>query len=307
MPTYGVVDLGSNTIRLVVFDVRDDHRRTYTGKDFKSLVNDKVMAGLAAHVHEGTFSEDGIARAIDVLKGHLKRARYFDCKRLDVFATAVLRNCSNSAQALAAIEQGAGTGITLLSAHDEAHLGFVGATCDRAIEQGTLIDIGGGSTELTHIENGRDRDHVSIGQGSLSSYASFVRAILPTSDEMDAMAHAFEKRLAALPHPDVYRSPVLYGIGGSVRAAAKMQAQTHRLDARPKTMTANEIRAILELCRSDPDAFAHHALKASAERIHTLAPGCLIAGTLMDVLAASRLDLCRYGVREGYLVERMLG
>ena len=76
--------------------------------------------------------------------------------RIDVFATAVLRNISNSAQAIAAIEQGAGCSISLLSNADEAHLGFVGASSRGTLDDGALIDIGGGSTEITVIENGID-------------------------------------------------------------------------------------------------------------------------------------------------------
>ena len=202
MPNYAVVDLGSNSIRLVVYDVKDAHKRTYTSKDFKSLINDKVMAGLSAYVVDGTFTQDGIDRAIGVLRGHAKRARYFDCEKMEVFATAVIRNASNCEEAVAAIEEGAELPISLLSATDEAHLGFVGATCDRSVERGTLVDIGGGSTELTRIEGDRDFDNASIGQGSLSSFARHVRAILPTPDEMDAIAEAFRERFVGLPDPD---------------------------------------------------------------------------------------------------------
>lgn len=306
MPNYAVVDLGSNSIRLVVYDVKDSHKRTYTNKDFKSLINDKVMAGLSAYVADGAFTQDGIDRAVDVLRGHAKRARYFDCEKMEVFATAVIRNASNCEEAVVAIEEGAELPISLLSAQDEAHLGFVGATCDRTVVQGTLVDIGGGSTELTRIEHDRDFDNASIGQGSLSSFAQHVRGILPTGDEMDAIAATFRKRFAALPRPDAYRSEVLFGIGGSVRAAAKMHAQAAGATARPKAMTKREIHAILEWCRTDPDTFAHTALKASAERVHTLVPGCIILLELLDACGADRLDVCKYGVREGYLIDRML-
>lgn len=307
MPNYGVIDLGSNTVRLVVYEVRDDSLRTYTSKDFKSLISDKVMAGLAAHVTgDGTFSDTGIARAVSVLKGHMKCARYFRCKRLDVFATAVLRNCTNSAAATAAIEEGAGTAINLLSAHDEAHLGFVGATCDRAIEQGTLVDIGGGSTELTRIQDGRDFDDTSIGQGSLSSYAQFVDRILPTSEEMAAIAGALWERVGSLPDPHVYDTPRLYGIGGSVRAAAKMHAQAFGDGTRPRELARAQVARIVDLCRTDPGSYAHLALKAAAERVHTLTPGCVILLELMERFGAGTLEICKYGVREGYLIERML-
>ena len=174
MPNYAVVDLGSNSIRLVVYDVKDAHKRTCTNKDFKSLINDKVMAGLSAYVVDGVFTQDGIDRAVSVLRGHAKRARYFDCEKMEVFATAVIRNALNCEEAVAAIEEAAELPISLLSATDEAHLGFVGATCDRAVERGTLVDIGGGSTELTRIESSLDFDNASIGQGSLSSFAHYL-------------------------------------------------------------------------------------------------------------------------------------
>lgn len=264
------------------------------------------MAGLSAYVVDGVFTQDGIDRAVSVLRGHAKRARYFDCEKMEVFATAVIRNALNCEEAVAAIEEAAELPISLLSATDEAHLGFVGATCDRAVERGTLVDIGGGSTELTRIEGDRDFDNASIGQGSLSSFARHVRAILPTPDEMDAIAEAFRERFVGLPDPDAYRSEALYGIGGSVRAAAKMHAQATGAAVRPKTMTKRQIHAILEWCRIDPDAFAHAALKASAERVHTLVPGCIILGELFDACGAERLDVCKYGVREGYLIDRML-
>lgn len=306
MPNYAVVDLGSNTIRLVVYEVKHAHERTFTNKDFKSLINDKVMAGLSAYVVDGVFTQDGIDRAISVLRGHAKHARYFNCEKMEVFATAVIRNAKNCDEAVIAIEEGAGLPISLLSAQDEAHLGFVGATCDRTVVRGTLVDIGGGSTELTRVEHDRDFDNASLGQGSLSSFAQHVRGILPTGDEMDAIAAALRTRLAALPRPDAYRTDTLFGIGGSVRAAAKMHAQATGATSRPKTMTKKEIHAILTWCRTDPDAFAHTALKASAERIHTLVPGCVILLELFDAFGAERLDVCKYGVREGYLIERML-
>ncbi|HIT44873.1 MAG TPA: exopolyphosphatase [Candidatus Aphodovivens excrementavium] len=306
MPNYAVIDLGSNSVRMVVYEVRDDKKRTYTCKDFRSLINDKVMAGLAAYVEDGVFVKAGVKRAASVLKGHIKRSGYFQCKRIDIFATAVLRNASNCNEAVSAIEKEIGLPLSLLSARDEAHLGFVGATCDRSIERGTLIDIGGGSTELTRIENGKERDNVSLGQGSLSSYAQFVKDILPTPIEAQEIREAFWKHIDALPDREAFRAKTFYGIGGTVRAAAKMYAQTHGEGVRPKTLTPQQVSDILQFRRTDASAYAHSALKASAERIHTLTPGCIILESLLKGLGATKLEICKYGVREGYLIERML-
>lgn len=306
MPTYGVIDLGSNSIRMVMYDVKDDRKSAYTSKDFKSIINDKVMAGLAAFVENGVFTPAGVNRAVSVLKSHVKHARYFNCKRLDVFATAVLRNAENCGAAIAEIEECTGLAIQLLSAHDEAHLGFVGAAASAPIERGTIIDIGGGSTELTRISGGRDFDDRSIPQGSLSSFARYVKAVVPAPFEMDAIACAFRAHLKQLPNLDTYRTDTLYGVGGSARAAAKMVQQVRGLDLRPRIITATDVADVLAFARENPNAFSHAALKASAERVHTVVPGCVILDTLFSQLGADRLEIRKGGVREGYLIERIL-
>lgn len=309
MSLYGVIDLGSNSIRLVVYDAKEPRSgsgKPIAKKDFKSIINEKKIAGLAAYVQDGVFTRAGIDRAVDVLQEHLKHARNLNCDRISVFATAVLRNCSNSAEAVRAISDAIGLPIDLLSEHDEAHLGFVGATCDRTIDNGTLIDIGGGSTELTAIVDGKDTHGVSLGQGSVSSYAQFVNMILPTDDEMHAIEDAFKDRLATLGDLDPYRATRLYGIGGSTRAISKMYGMAFCSGVRPKLIELHQVDALLTMLARNRETFAHIAVKAVPDRLHTLVPGCLITITLMRELGARSIEICKYGVREGYLIERIL-
>lgn len=307
MSLYAVIDLGSNSIRLVVYRVPDDRKAAFTKKDFSSLINDKVMAGLSAFVDaDGTFSEAGVSKAARTLKGHLERVSYFGCKRIDIFATAVLRNARNGAEAVAAIEERIGRSVVVLSGRDESHLGFVGVACERPIEEGTLVDIGGGSTELTCVRADSDECGVSIPGGSLSSFAAHVSGVLPTTPELAAIAQSFSAKLAASGGAEAYRSEVLYGVGGSVRAAAKMQARFADEAARPKALTAADVADVVERCAADGDSFAHAALTVVPERIHTLVPGCVILGEVIAATGAARVEVCKCGVREGYLIERML-
>lgn len=308
MSLYAVIDLGSNSIRLVVYRVPDDQKTAFAKKDFSSLINDKVMAGLSAFVDaDGTFSEAGVSKAARTLKGHLERASYFGCKRIDIFATAVLRNARNSAEAVSAIEERIGRPLVVLSGRDESHLGFVGVACEQPIEEGTLVDIGGGSTELTCVRAGADERGVSIPAGSLSSFAAHVSGVLPTAPELAAIAKSFTTKLAAAGGAEAYRSAVLYGVGGSVRTAAKMQARLADEAARPKVLVAADVVDVVRRCAADVDSFAHTALTVAPERIHTLVPGCVILGEVMAATGAARVEVCKCGVREGYLIERMLG
>ncbi|MEB1814377.1 Ppx/GppA phosphatase family protein [Adlercreutzia mucosicola] len=308
MARFGVIDLGSNSVRLVIYEVK---RRGEGAKPFRALVDEKKMAGLAAYVSDGVFGDAGIRRATAVLEEHLKIARNLDCDRVDIFATAVLRNCTNTKEAVAAIEQAIHTPVRVLSAAEEAHLGWAGASIAQPLEAGTLIDIGGGSTELTALnDEGRPRHHhgagISLPQGSVSSYAQFVSLVLPEPAECRAIADAVHGHLSAVDDLAAYRAPRLYGIGGSVRAIAKMQAQALGLPAKPPVVQRAAVDGLFDRLEHDRSAFAHSAVKACPDRVHTLVPGMVIARTVMEVLGADTITVCKYGIREGYLMERML-
>ncbi len=305
MARYGIIDFGSNTIRLCIYEVECTPRKPLQKKDIQTLLNYKVMAGLAAHIKDGAMTEQGIKKAIKTINAHLRRASHFSCERIDVFATAVLRNCTNSREATAAIEAGIDKRITILSNEEEAHLGFLGASLDRYLGIGTMIDIGGGSTELTHVNNGLDLDKVSIPQGSLSSFASYVSGLLPTTKEVESIAKHF-RSLATKEGASIYSSSQLYGIGGSIRSAAKVYGDLCNDGERFEYLLPEHIDDILSLYSKDPDAFARQALHTVPDRIHTFIPGCVIIRELFTLCKADRLDILRYGVREGYLAERVL-
>lgn len=307
MARLGVIDLGSNSVRLVVYEAKRD---ASAPKPFRTLADEKKMAGLSAYVEEGRFTKAGIARAADILGDHLRIARNLGCERVDIFATAVLRNCENSAVAVASIEEAVEHPIALLSAADEAALGLAGARIGQKLGPGALIDIGGGSTELTALdEEGRARktaDGVSLPQGSVSSYAQFVRLVLPDAAECRAIAERFQALLGGMDALAPYRCRHLWGIGGSVRAIAKMQTQALGVPAKPALVARGALDALFDLLRHNESAFAHSAVKACPDRVHTLVPGMVIARTLMEALGAEDVTVCKYGIREGYLVERML-
>ncbi len=307
MPNLGLIDCGSNTVRLCIYQVSENARPPFERKDFSLLLNHKVMAGLASQIEDGLMTKRGVKKAASAIKGHLQTAEFFDCERLDVFATAFLRNCDNSDQAKAAIEAACGATINVLSARDEAHLGFVGARCaTKGMDRGTLVDIGGGSTELTRIEDATDSDDISIAQGSLSSFVESVHGVIPDQHEQQAIAERFRGLLEKVPTYDRYRAPLFYGVGGSVRAVARIYGEALGDGKRPDVMEAMQVKDLLAFAQRDPSGFAHAALRVTPDRVHTALPGCILLDVVMDDFGARQLELCRCGVREGYLLERML-
>ena len=120
------------------------------------------------------------------------------------------------------------------------------------------------------------------------------------------IADAFRKELQALPNLEGYRSERLYGIGGSVRALAKMVAAVWGDDTRPKSISRKDMEGLADLLQGDVSVFAHRAVKAAPDRVHSLVPGMIIVRTLAEELGAAEVIPCKYGIREGYLVTHML-
>lgn len=304
MPRYGIIDVGSNTIRLCVYDVSD--RKGDKLPHLSTLLNHKIMAGLASYVVDGAMSDQGIAKAVHVIRGDLRNADYFRCKEVRIFATACLRNCSNSKDAIARIEDGIGAKIDLLPGEMEAHLGFVGANYDRRIEEGVLVDIGGGSVELTRIAKGGEKCGISLPQGSLSSFSQYVHGLVPSPKEMERITDAFRELLNARPMED-YASEELFGIGGSVRSAMKVYGDLFNDGERLGCIEPAHLDLMLDAYRNDGAAFAHGSLHTVPDRVHTFIPGCLILKEIFAVTGAQHMTVAKKGLREGYLLECVLG
>ena len=158
----GIVDVGSNTIRLSTYH--------WEGQTFKLLMNKKEMAGLAGYIKNGLLSDSGILVACRVLAGFKALLRNFDIADLYVFGTASLRNIVNTEEALETIEAVTGIKVEVLSGADEAAFSFLGATVGGgAPGSGMLADVGGGSTALLEPSaGGSSSASVSSGDGTFT-------------------------------------------------------------------------------------------------------------------------------------------
>ena len=141
----GIVDLGSNTIRLSIYHC--------DGGQFRLLLNKKTMAGLAGYVRHGVLSDSGILVACRTLAAYRALLDNFSVRDMHVFATASLRNITNTAEAVQTIRDITGITVEVLSGEEEAALSFKGAVLPGGVSTGLLADIGGGSFELVAYED----------------------------------------------------------------------------------------------------------------------------------------------------------
>lgn len=297
-----IIDVGSNSVRMVIYEV--DARR----HEVREIYDNKEMAGLAGFVDaEGALSEQGIQRAVDAVDKQLRRLSYFACDGVCAFATAAVRNAVNSAQVCERVERACGIRLDVLSGEDEATLSFRGACRGIPVSDGVMFDLGGGSMEVVRFERGIPVHSASLPVGSLNLYVTHVAAILPTSDEVRAIREDVAGRLKGTGWLEGMKSPVLVGVGGAVRAAAKLARRHFRRTGADGMLAVADLRGLLAATAQGGNGLAHEVLAVEPSRVHTVFPGMAAVDALAQSVAAERIVVARQGVREGYLFQRVLG
>ena len=183
----GIIDIGSNSIRLTVYEVE--------GHAFRILFREKVMAGLASYVENGALSAEGIESACSGLLEFRATLETLKIENVAVFATASLRNISNTERALAIIHAATGFSVDVISGEEEALLGYTGVMEDLRIESGAFLDVGGASTEVVSFEEGVVTDSASFPIGSLSLYKRCVKNILPGEGSLQKLQGAISQTI----------------------------------------------------------------------------------------------------------------
>lgn len=297
-----IIDVGSNSVRMVIYDVDAQRRQV------QEIYDNKEMAGLAGFVDaQGALSEQGIRRAVDAIGEQLRRLSHFACNDVSAFATAAVRNAANCAQVCERVELACGIRLDVLSGEDEAALSFRGACRGIPVSDGVMFDLGGGSMELVRFERGAVVHSASLPVGSLNLYVAHVGAILPTDEEIRAITEDVGSRLEGIGWLEGVESPVLVGVGGAVRAAAKLARRHFRRSDDGGMLEVADLRGLLAAAAQDGNAMAHQMLTVEPSRIHTVFPGMAAMDALAQSVAAERIAVARHGVREGYLYQRVLG
>ena len=302
-----VVDLGSNSWRLVVFTYSDPPDRWWklTDELYETV---RIGAGLAA---TGKLSYEAIGRGLETLGVFARfcRANHLEGDAIHVVATSAIRDASNGERFLADAQAATGLRIETLSAEDEARYGYVAAVNTTTLTDGVVLDIGGGSMQLTQVA-GRDAQES----------ASFpLGAVRVTEQFLPGDGPAKKKEIARLrDHVAQTLSPLdwlassgkrMVGIGGAVRnLAAAAQAANGSLDLgvqgfliTPKVLTglANELASM-----SVQERGLVPGVKPGRGDI--ILASAVVLDTVVQVGGFDGIEATDAGLREGVFLARTL-
>ena len=288
-PRTGIIDIGSNSIRLVV----------YQGPERLPaiLFNEKVMAGLGRGLAEtGAIAAAALDVAADALARFAAVAREMEVSRLRTVATAAVRDASNG-HVLLDVARDLGLDVELLSGEQEATAAGYGVLSAIPLADGIVGDLGGGSLELIRVAGGAVRERVSFPLGVLRIAA--IRAHGPGALQRK-VAGMLDKagwtgRAEGLP---------LYLVGGSWRSLARldMHLNSYPLPViHQYAMSADAIARMGRTISHVPKGWLRAIPGLSAGRATSLGDAAALLTVLLKHLHADTTVVSAFGLREGLL------
>jgi exopolyphosphatase/guanosine-5'-triphosphate,3'-diphosphate pyrophosphatase len=291
----GVVDLGSNSVRLVVYE---GHTRNPM-----PIFNEKAVLRLGRGLQAtGRLNDEGMDLALTVMHRYYAVARAMGAQPFEVLATAAVRDADNGPAFVEALrDRLPGVPIHILSGAEEAAYSADGVVCGIPAADGVLADIGGGSLEVVRLVDGTRGPSQTLRLGVIRL------AERSGGDPVRARAIA-EEDLQAVPWLSHAAGSDLYLVGGAWRALARIHmAQTAYPLAMVHhyTISREEARDLTGLISTAPRKVLERLPGAPRRRIDDLPYAAVALRRLLRVTAVRRVIFSASGLREGWFMRRM--
>lgn len=287
----GVIDIGSNSVRLVVYDGM--------GRAPQPIFNERALCGLGRKLGDtGKLNRPGVQMALDNMARFVLAAEAMHVDRLEVVATEAVRAAKDGPAFVAQLERRFGIEVEVLKGEMEGKLSAYGVVSGIPEARGMMGDLGGGSLEVVTIARGGQPGHcASLPIGPLrllSAWAKNPKKARKTIDE------AFER----LPWLSSVRGQTFYPVGGAWRALANihMEQTSYPLHViHEYEMPVSEAKELLGIVmRLSPSSLARIE-RVPKKRLDTLPLAAVVLDRLIDIMQPDRLVFSAQGLREGVL------
>lgn len=292
----GIIDIGSNSVRLVVYE------RTANGAN-RVADSSKRPARLSERIDEdGSLSETAIEELIDTLTHFTMICMHNHTSSIRAVATAAIRNAKNRSEIINRIQADTGLTIELLSGEEEASYGFLGMINSLNMRDGLLIDIGGGSTEVSLFRNRALVRSVSFPFGCVSLNKRFCSKGLLQDDDLKALESLVTEAVRNEAWIGEAPGLPLVGVGGTVRALGKMHQAAYKYPF-PQThnypITSEHTDELFHQMRKLPLDKRRKLPGLSKDRADVVVPGVAILRVLFRATKAAYYRICGAGLRDG--------
>ncbi len=292
-----VIDIGSNSARMAIF------RRT-SRFGFHLIFEVKSKVRISEHCYEngGILQEIPMERALNALCDFVEIAKSHKARKILCVATSALRDAPNKAHFLALARKRAGLQIKIIDGAKEAFFG--GIACANLLHKkdGITIDIGGGSTECAIIRGGKLQNLISLNIGTIRLKELFSGAKI----DIKSAKKFIDSELTKI--PSEFQSADIFGIGGSIRALAKMIMKREKYPIPAIHGYEFECKKYSDFFKSiyTSDIKGLRTLQVPQDREDNIREGALILSMLLEKFDAKSVIASGVGVREGVFLGDLL-
>ncbi|MFZ4374701.1 MAG: hypothetical protein ACOYO2_15850 [Mycobacterium sp.] len=301
----GVLDVGSNTVHLLVVDA---HR----GGHPTPMSSTKSPLRLAEAIDDsGRLTRRGADKLVDTVDEFAKIAISSGCAELMAFATSAVRDAKNSEEVLAQVRSQTGVNLQVLTGVDESRLTFLAVRRWYGWSAGRIInlDIGGGSLELsTGVDEVPDVAlSLPLGAGRLTREwlpedPPGRRRVAMLRDWLDTELTQAGKAVLKAGVPDL-----AVGSSKTFRSLARLTGAAPSAEGprAKRTLTANGLRQLIAFISRMTTADRAELEGVSAERAPQIVAGALVAEASMRAMSLESVDICPWALREGVILRRL--
>ncbi|MBU3031485.1 Ppx/GppA family phosphatase [Paracoccus marinaquae] len=289
----GVVDVGSNSIRLVVFDG--------AARSPAYFYNEKVMAGLGAEMAAtGRLNPAGVERGFNALRRFAALAKGMDIEPLTCVATAAVRDAEDGPAFQQRVERETGLKLHVIDGEEEARLSAQGVLLGWPDAKGLVCDIGGNSMELAEVADGK------VGRRASSQLGPFrLQQVKGGKDGLRKHIRGIMADLVARLGTDHDR---IYLVGGSWRAIARLDMERRgypMIVLHEYRMTPKSVEETIDWIAANDLNDLRGRVGISASRMELVPLASQVLAELIAAFKPAELATSSYGIREGLLFEHM--
>lgn len=296
-----VIDMGSNTFRLVVFRYRP-------GGSFQLVDEIRDAVRLSGGAGPAGLAPDALERAAHTTRLYAAFCAAAEVDDVAAVATSAVRDAANRDDALAALSADGALDLRILSAEEEAWYGYLGAVNSTTLGDGHVLDLGGGSVQVSQVV-GRSLDRViSRPLGAVRMTEAFLPDPRATRGQIKALRRHVERALADVDWLEGAGGRMV-GVGGTIRTLASMHQRRVRYgldELHGYNLTRSGIEELISAMAELPATERSTLPGLKQDRADITLAGAIVISTILDRVGAEGVEICAQGLREGIFYERLL-
>lgn len=280
---FAVVDIGSNSVRMVVYESLK--------RAALPIFNEKVLCGLGRGVREnGRLDPEAAELTLHTLRRYAALAEAMGVGALEAVGTAAIRDSADGAAFITRVREQCGIDVRVLSGNEEGYYSALGVAAAIPSAHGVVGDLGGGSLELVGLDHGKPGDSTTLPLGALQF-----------DGRMPAAAHV-DSVMGQVPSLAAWQGRTLYCVGGVWRTLARVHIRQRQVPLRIVHEYRVKAREFADFSRllSNMSAGSLAALEGvPTKRAAAVPVGALVLERLIAALKPVDVIFCGYGLREG--------